>query len=87
MNTATPAAAATVLRVNREPAAKRVINFAELAEVLAAAPEVVRRRTPLPVLSNHLYGLAFRKPNLIEEVEAVLEHEAARRAAPTMRIA
>lgn len=87
VSTATPTAAAAVLHINRAPAPKRVINLAELAEVQAAAPAEVRRRTPLPVLSNHLYSLAFRKPSLIEEVEAVLEHETARRTAPTMAVA
>jgi len=76
-----------MLTINTTPAAKPVINFSELAEVLAAAPEPVRRRTPLPILTTHLYSLAFKKPNLIEEVEAVLQHETARRAQPTMAIA
>jgi hypothetical protein len=76
-----------MLTINHTPAAKPVINLAELAEVQAAAPAAVRRRTPLPVLASHLYSLAFQKPNLIEEVEAVLQHETARRARPTMAIA
>lgn len=75
-----------MLQLNTTPAAKPILNLAELAEVLEAAPEIVRHRTPLPVLSSYLYGLAFRKPNLIEEVEAVLEHETGRRARPTMAI-
>jgi hypothetical protein len=76
-----------MLVLNTTPA-KPKINLAELAEVQAAAPAEVRRRTPLPVLTNHLYSLAFQKPNLIEEVEAVIEHETARRQArPMMAIA
>lgn len=74
------------MKLNTTPAPKPIINLAELDEVLAAAPAPVRHRTPLAVLSNYLYGLAFRKPNLIEEVEAVLTHETARRARPTMAI-
>lgn len=67
---------------------KPIINLTELAEVLAAVPEPIRRRTPLPVLENKLYNLAFDKPSLIEEVEAVYTHEARRRQhQPTMRIA
>jgi hypothetical protein len=76
-----------MLTIDRTPAPKPIINLAELAEVQAAAPVAVRRRTPLPVLTTHLYGLAFQKPNLIEEVEAVLQHETARRAAPVMAVA
>lgn len=74
----------TPLHINRQPA-KRIINLSELAEVLAAVPEVVRCRTPLDVLKPFLYTLAFKKPTLIEEVEAVIEHEENRRAQPLMR--
>lgn len=74
------------LHINHATATKPIINLAELAEVQAAAPAEVRRRMPLPILATHLYGLAFRKPSLIEEVEAVLQHETARRARPTMAI-
>jgi hypothetical protein len=76
-----------VVYLNTTPAPKPVINLAELNEVLAAVPAPVRHRTLLLVLSHFLYGLAFRKPNLIEEVEAVLAHETALRARPTMAIA
>jgi hypothetical protein len=66
---------------------KPIIHLGELAEVNAAAPVAIRRRTPLDVLKNHLYGLAFRKPNLIEEVELVYRDEERRRQQqPTMRI-
>jgi hypothetical protein len=64
-------------------ASKPVINLAELAEVNAAAPVAIRRRTPLDVLQAYLYSLAFKKPNLIEEVEAVYQHEAQRRQQAT----
>jgi len=76
-----------MLHINHTPAAKPVINLAELAEVLATVPTPVRHRMPLPILATHLYSQALAKPTLIEEVEAVLEHETARRSQPLMRLA
>lgn len=61
---------------------KPVINLKELAEVTAAVPAAIRRRAPLDVLKVRLYSLAFDKANLIEEVEAVYQHEERRRQQP-----
>jgi hypothetical protein len=82
-----PATPATELRINYSQPEKPVINLAELAEVLASVPEPVRRRTPLDILKNHYYRMAFKKPALIEEVEAVIKHEETRRARPLMTVA
>jgi len=64
---------------------KPVINLAELAVVTTRFPQPLRQRLPLPVLQVRLYDLAIENQSLIEEVEAVYDHEEARRnARPVM---
>jgi hypothetical protein len=83
-----PATPATELRINYEVTPKPRINLAELAEVLAAVPAPIRHVAPLPVLQSKLYGLAFDKVSLIEEVELVYRDEEQRRQqVPRMTIA
>ena len=67
-------------------APKPIINLTELAEVLAAVPEPIRRAAPLPVLESKLYNMAFDKPTLIEEVQAVYDAEARRRQQQPVKI-
>jgi len=78
------------MHINRTPdpaPTKPRLNTAELAEVLTAAPAAIRHRAPLKVLAGFLYGLAFRKPALIEEVEHVLALETRRRTSPLRAVA
>jgi hypothetical protein len=82
------ATSTTDLHINYELAPKPVINLAELAEVLAAVPASIRHVAPLPVLQSKLYGMAFEKHTLIEEVDAVYRDEERRRQhQPRMTIA
>lgn len=86
MHLATTDTEAPALHINYSIAPKARINLAELAEVLESVPAPVRHRMPLPILATHLYGKALAKPTLIEEVEAVLADETARRARPSMTV-